>query len=156
MQRTLVLHLEIRTMPRFGPSPRRTLFILNVIVFDLKLHRNWPTLGIAVDWGSVQRTQEPAVWAIGVVRSPSILYRTSSGSLEERYPYFLTAYSDGASAVSIHCCSYSFLVPDTLYVSRQKPSLTTSRGWQRMDLHSTNGFSPLAHGFRLIMQICWP
>ncbi|KAL5536139.1 hypothetical protein ACEPAF_4244 [Sanghuangporus sanghuang] len=68
---------------------------------------NWPTLGIAVDWGSVQQTQEPAVWAIGVVRIPSILYRTSSGSLEERYPYFLTNYSDGTSAAKAFLDDFS-------------------------------------------------
>ncbi|EJC98591.1 DUF1793-domain-containing protein [Fomitiporia mediterranea MF3/22] len=59
---------------------------------------NWPVLGIAVDWQSVQSMSQPAVWAIAVVRGPSIQYRTSSGSLEDRYPYFLSAYGDGATA----------------------------------------------------------
>ncbi|KAL5533554.1 hypothetical protein ACEPAG_14 [Sanghuangporus baumii] len=58
---------------------------------------NWPTLGIAVDWTAILETPEPAVWAVGLVRSPSIQYRTSDGSVQERYPYFLSTYNDGAS-----------------------------------------------------------
>ncbi|KAL5494579.1 hypothetical protein ACEPAI_40 [Sanghuangporus weigelae] len=58
----------------------------------------WPTLGIAVDWQSIQSTSEPAVWAIGVMRSPAIQYRTPAGSNQEHFPYFLTQWSDGPTA----------------------------------------------------------
>ncbi|EJC98593.1 DUF1793-domain-containing protein [Fomitiporia mediterranea MF3/22] len=59
---------------------------------------NWPTLGIAVDWTSISQTSEPAVWSIGLIRNPSIQYRTPSGTLQDRIPYFMTQYSDGVTA----------------------------------------------------------
>ncbi|EJC99891.1 DUF1793-domain-containing protein [Fomitiporia mediterranea MF3/22] len=59
---------------------------------------NQPVLGIAVDWGTIESTPEPAVWAIGVVRSPSIQYKTASGAIQNRYPYFLSKYSDASDA----------------------------------------------------------
>ncbi|KAL5536140.1 hypothetical protein ACEPAF_4245 [Sanghuangporus sanghuang] len=68
---------------------------------------NWPTLGIAVDWTAISETPEPAVWAVGVVRSPSIQYRTSDGSVQERYPYFLSTYNDGASAAKAFLDDFS-------------------------------------------------
>ncbi|KAL5519642.1 hypothetical protein ACEPAH_1325 [Sanghuangporus vaninii] len=67
----------------------------------------WPTLGIAVDWTAISETPEPAVWAVGVVRSPSIQYRTSDGSDQKRYPYFLSTYNDGASAAKAFLDDFS-------------------------------------------------
>ena len=63
-------------------------------------YSNWPVLGIEVDWGSIQSTSEPAVWGIGIWRSPSIQYRTSQGSIVDRYPYYQSVYGDGITAVS--------------------------------------------------------
>lgn len=61
---------------------------------------DWPVMGIEVDWGSIKSTSEPAVWAIGLWRSPSIQYRTSQGSIVPRYPYYQSVYGDGIAAVS--------------------------------------------------------
>lgn len=52
-----------------------------------------------MDWDSITETSEPAVWTIGLVRSPSVQYRTRDGSVQDRYPYFLSAYSNGSTAV---------------------------------------------------------
>ena len=68
---------------------------------SLFLHSRWPTLGIAVDWQSISSTPEPAVWAIGVMRSPAIQYHSPAGSIVEYFPYFLTQWSDGPTAVRI-------------------------------------------------------
>lgn len=52
-----------------------------------------------MDWASITQTPEPAVWAVGLMRSPSIKYRTADGLVQDRYPYFLSTYSDGSTAV---------------------------------------------------------
>ncbi|KAL5508771.1 hypothetical protein ACEPAG_4750 [Sanghuangporus baumii] len=59
---------------------------------------NWTTLGIVVDRGNVESTPQPAVWTIGLVRSPTVQYRTRPG-LEDRYPYFLSSYTDADSVM---------------------------------------------------------
>ncbi|KAL5494541.1 hypothetical protein ACEPAI_2 [Sanghuangporus weigelae] len=39
-------------------------------VQELSSLNNWTTLGISVDWGNIDSTPQPAVWAISLVRSP--------------------------------------------------------------------------------------
>ncbi|THH06834.1 hypothetical protein EW145_g3808 [Phellinidium pouzarii] len=69
---------------------------------------NWPTLGIMIDWpGSITETPEPAVWAIGLVRNPSIQYRLTDGTFQKRSPYFLTAFSDVQSAAQFFLDDFS-------------------------------------------------
>lgn len=56
-------------------------------------------LGIAIDWGNITSTPEPAVWTLGVFRSPSVQYQTPDGAFQDRKPYFTANLSDGISAV---------------------------------------------------------
>ncbi|KAI5120589.1 hypothetical protein M0805_002538 [Coniferiporia weirii] len=58
-----------------------------------------PVMSIMVDWGSITDTPEPAVWALGVVRDPSIQYLLASGSIQTRSPYFMSAFGNVSSAV---------------------------------------------------------
>ncbi|KAI5120591.1 hypothetical protein M0805_002540 [Coniferiporia weirii] len=60
---------------------------------------NRPVMSIMVDWGSITDTPEPAVWALGVVRDPSIQYLLASGSIQTRSPYFMSAFGNVSSAV---------------------------------------------------------
>ncbi|KAI5117537.1 hypothetical protein M0805_004769 [Coniferiporia weirii] len=56
-------------------------------------------LSIMVDWGSITDTPELAVWALGVVRDPSIQYLLSSGTVQTRSPYFMSAFGNVSSAI---------------------------------------------------------
>ncbi|KAL5533551.1 hypothetical protein ACEPAG_11 [Sanghuangporus baumii] len=58
-----------------------------------------PVLGIAVDWGNITTTPEPAVWALGAVRDPSVQYRTPENDLENRRPYFMSTFSSVVDAI---------------------------------------------------------
>ncbi|EJD03589.1 DUF1793-domain-containing protein [Fomitiporia mediterranea MF3/22] len=60
---------------------------------------NWTTLGISIDWGEVESTPQPAVWSLGVVRSPSIQYAVPP-SMQDRYPYFIATYPDPQQATA--------------------------------------------------------
>ncbi|KAI5119765.1 hypothetical protein M0805_009236 [Coniferiporia weirii] len=59
---------------------------------------NRPVLSIMVDWGSITDTPEPAVWALGVVRDPSVQYLLAGGMTQMRSPYFMSAFNDTDSA----------------------------------------------------------
>ncbi|KAL5494578.1 hypothetical protein ACEPAI_39 [Sanghuangporus weigelae] len=58
-----------------------------------------PVLGIAIDWGNITTTSEPAVWALGAVRDPSVQYRTPENDLENRRPYFMSTFSSVIDAI---------------------------------------------------------
>ena len=63
--------------------------------------RDFLVFGFALELGS-GTTFPPTTWAVGYVRSPSILYTTASGEKQERVPYFATQYPDVATGVCIH------------------------------------------------------
>lgn len=46
------------------------------------------------------------MYAIGVARGPSILYSTPEGTQQDRYPYYLSVYSDGNSAIKAFLDDY--------------------------------------------------
>ena len=93
-----------RLTQHFAPSVRSEstyVLVAQRRVDSLSRISNQPVLGIAVDWGRIQSTSEPAVWALGLVRNPSIQYKTSSGLIESRFPYFLSAYDSVSAAVGV-------------------------------------------------------
>ena len=49
---------------------------------------NWPMFAFSRDLGTISSSQESVVWAIGLVRDPSINYMS-----QERHPYFWTKYN---------------------------------------------------------------
>ncbi|EJC98576.1 uncharacterized protein FOMMEDRAFT_170841 [Fomitiporia mediterranea MF3/22] len=59
---------------------------------------NTPVIGISIDWGNISSTPEPAVWAVGVYRNPTIQHLTPEGSFENRSPYFASEISDPVAA----------------------------------------------------------
>ncbi|THH15083.1 hypothetical protein EUX98_g9520 [Antrodiella citrinella] len=54
---------------------------------------------IAVDLGNITQTAQSVVWSLGIVRNPTVAYRTSTGSVVDRAPYFVVQYSDVESAI---------------------------------------------------------
>lgn len=48
---------------------------------------------ISLDLGSIERTSEPIVWTIGMLRDPSINLKTASGSSELRSSYYWSNFS---------------------------------------------------------------
>ncbi|EJC98554.1 DUF1793-domain-containing protein [Fomitiporia mediterranea MF3/22] len=63
--------------------------------------KNSPVLGISIDWGNISSTPEPAVWAFGVYRNPTIQRLTPEGSFENRSPYFASEISDPVTAAKV-------------------------------------------------------
>ncbi|KLO09278.1 DUF1793-domain-containing protein [Schizopora paradoxa] len=71
----------------------------NSVDLDISSHpMNNPVdvFGISVDLGKIQNLTAPVVWAIGVIRDPSIRFTSLSGDVQLRSPYyrlnFTTAY----------------------------------------------------------------
>lgn len=60
---------------------------------------NWPVLAIQIDWGEIQKTSEPAVFTIGLVRDPVIQYMLPNGTIQYRSHYYRSTYGDDTSAV---------------------------------------------------------
>ena len=52
-----------------------------------------------VDWGIVTSTTEPAVWSLGVYRDPTVQYLTPEGVLQDRSPYFASAFREPLDVV---------------------------------------------------------
>ncbi|KAI0793185.1 hypothetical protein C8Q75DRAFT_548169 [Abortiporus biennis] len=48
----------------------------------------WPVFAHSVDLGTITQTSSPVVWAMGIVRNPSIQYTTPDGQVQNRSPYF--------------------------------------------------------------------
>ncbi|KIM38969.1 hypothetical protein M413DRAFT_447329 [Hebeloma cylindrosporum] len=59
---------------------------------------NNPTLGLAIDLGTTKELSNAVVWAIGVVRDPSIRTVASAG-IESRSTYFWTRYQNISEAI---------------------------------------------------------
>lgn len=82
------------------------------------LCRPFEVLAISVDLGSITATSDPVVWAVGMTRDPAIGYMTSTGTYQQRSPYWASRYSTPQDAVSI--CpgmqSYHFQLTELLVV----------------------------------------
>ncbi|KAI0793187.1 hypothetical protein C8Q75DRAFT_749208 [Abortiporus biennis] len=48
----------------------------------------FPVFGLSIDLGTITQTASPVVWALGVVRNPSIQYTTPDNQVQNRSPYF--------------------------------------------------------------------
>ncbi|EJC98579.1 DUF1793-domain-containing protein [Fomitiporia mediterranea MF3/22] len=59
---------------------------------------NTSVIGISIDWGNISSTPEPAVWAFGVYRNPTMRHLTPKGSSENRSPFFVSEISDPVAA----------------------------------------------------------
>ncbi|KAJ4485249.1 hypothetical protein J3R30DRAFT_3282874 [Lentinula aciculospora] len=64
-----------------------------------KISDNWPVFAFCKDFGTISSTSAPVVWGIGLVRNGDIMYTTTSGN-QTRPPYFLTKYTDVATAMA--------------------------------------------------------
>ena len=95
MQWTLTFARKIRA---FLPSPPPSDFLR---LDPFHSGSNTAALGIAVDWGNITSTPEPAVWCAGVVGDPSIQYRSPDNLVRARRPYFMADFRDAIDAVSI-------------------------------------------------------
>ena len=60
------------------------------------------SLAMSRDLGSIQATQDPIVWAVGLITDPVLNYTDSSGATQQRSLYFKTQYGDDETLVGIH------------------------------------------------------
>ncbi|TFL06559.1 hypothetical protein BDV98DRAFT_588814 [Pterulicium gracile] len=63
-----------------------------------KLKDAFPVMALSVDLGPVRALTEPAVWAVGKTRDPSINFQGESG-LQERSSYFRSTYANMSIAI---------------------------------------------------------
>ena len=61
---------------------------------------DWPVFAFAKDLGSVTSATTPVVFSVGHVRDPVIEYIIADEQLQQRSPFFLSAHSTPADAVS--------------------------------------------------------
>lgn len=66
---------------------------------------NWPVLGIEVDWGEIQKTPEPAVFALGIVRDPVVQYKLPNETIQMRSHYYRSSFDSDIDAVRLILCS---------------------------------------------------
>ncbi|TCD67398.1 hypothetical protein EIP91_012433 [Steccherinum ochraceum] len=69
----------------------------------------WPVFSVSADLGRIVQTpqDQPLVWAIGVVRNPSISYTTATGAVQDRAPYFLVKYPNIESVIDAFLGDFS-------------------------------------------------
>ena len=61
------------------------------------------SIAISCNLGSIQATQDPIVWAVGLITDPVLNYYTDlAGAHQQRSLYFKTQYVDEKSLVCIH------------------------------------------------------
>jgi|SRR5712675_1139421 len=66
------------------------------------INDSFPVFAISRDLGSIQATQAPVVWTIGLTTDPAISYTDLSGaSATGRSPYYKSQYSDDGSLVRV-------------------------------------------------------
>lgn len=107
--------------------------------------REWATFAFAHDLGDITSTQEPLMWAFGLVRTPNIKYRS-----QERYPYFWTKYSTIHGAVRFFGLTYLPTVADV--VRRSRILSVISRMPEIEPLHLTRRFRVKRGMYRSSMQ----
>ena len=72
------------------------------------INDNFPVFAISRDFGTIQATQNPVVWAVGYTTDPAVSYTDlSDAPLVSRIPYYKTRYSSGSDEplASIDCDS---------------------------------------------------
>lgn len=63
--------------------------------------QRWPVFGIAVDVGSVGKScSAPVMWALGIVRNPSVKYLNAHATIELRSAYYWSSFSTAIDVVS--------------------------------------------------------
>ncbi|KAF8874079.1 hypothetical protein BD779DRAFT_1630406 [Infundibulicybe gibba] len=63
------------------------------------ISNNWPVFAFSMDVGSISEISTPIVWALGVVRDPTIRYAAGDGSTQQRSSFFWTQYSTIGDAI---------------------------------------------------------
>jgi hypothetical protein len=62
---------------------------------------SFPVFAISRNFGTIQATQAPLVWAVGYTTDPAINYTDLSGApTTQRSPYYKSKYSDDEALVS--------------------------------------------------------
>ncbi|KAF8883867.1 hypothetical protein BD779DRAFT_1472365 [Infundibulicybe gibba] len=60
---------------------------------------DWPIFAFSVDLGNITEISTPVVWALGVVRNPTIRYASGDGTTQLRSSFFWTQYSTIGDAI---------------------------------------------------------
>ncbi|TRM62817.1 hypothetical protein BD626DRAFT_41413 [Schizophyllum amplum] len=69
------------------------------------IYYRWPVFALSWDMGDVSSDEDEAVFALGFARRPVIEY-DAGDSTQERYPYFLTEYSNADDAFQAFIADY--------------------------------------------------
>ncbi|TRM62815.1 hypothetical protein BD626DRAFT_548254 [Schizophyllum amplum] len=69
------------------------------------INDRWPVFALSWDMGDVSSDEEEAVFALGFARRPVIEYDAGDAT-QERYPYFLTEYSNADDAFEAFIADY--------------------------------------------------
>jgi len=62
--------------------------------------KDWPVMALSYAFGTITKTQQPIVFAVGHARDPVVEYRGPNNAIEERSLYFRTAFERTEDAVS--------------------------------------------------------
>ncbi|KAF5389712.1 hypothetical protein D9757_005949 [Collybiopsis confluens] len=93
--------LKNGTLPNTQDTMNRAIseqanFLVLFAAVLLCILSRWPVLAFSSDLRNITSTStsSPLVWGIGLVRSPDIIYATTTGN-QTRRPYFFTKYGSG-------------------------------------------------------------
>ncbi|KAF9075381.1 hypothetical protein BDP27DRAFT_1380628 [Rhodocollybia butyracea] len=99
------------------------------------IKNSWPVFAFCNDLGNILSTNEPVVWAIGLVRDGDIVYSTPSGN-QTRRPYFFTKYQDVPSAMSDFLSDASNALQRAIHLDNKLSTAATSISSNYSDLVS--------------------
>jgi hypothetical protein len=84
----------------------RTLFLQHGVLDNnienrsRAINSQFPVFAISRDFGTIQATQTPLVWAVGYTTDPAISYTDPSGLVTQRRLYYKSQYFDDGPLVS--------------------------------------------------------
>ena len=88
-------------------DPSRVMFVQSGVLDNTTITgphpigNQFPVFAISRDFGTIQSTQAPFVWAVGYTSDPAISYTDLSGApATQRYSYYKSKYSDDGALVS--------------------------------------------------------
>jgi len=88
-------HYDCRNM--FGTNGKLNGTINTVF---REVAKDWPVMALSYSFGTITKTQQPIVFAVGHARDPVVEYRGPNNVIEERSLYFRTAFESTEDAVS--------------------------------------------------------
>ena len=73
-----------------------------------EVSKDWPTMALSYSFGTITKTQQPIVFAVGHARDPVVEYRGPNNVIEERSLFFHTAFDSIEDAVSAFSLQFGY------------------------------------------------